>query len=346
MLGISIYTNQGITVEKNKEYLQKASQAGFKTVFYSGHYFEKDHNDTDLKELIKYARKLGLYTILDISKPYFSYDLVKNYAPDALRLDFGFSTSEIINLIDNLQCDIQLNGSDNQLGDLSEIIEARGTKRLAISYNFYPKPYTGMDISEFIFRTKILQKYDVPIFVFLATLEYPRGPLFQGLPTIEKFRQVPPYVQLQWYRHFGVENCIISDTMINDSDLKFLVEINNSPELTIRLDYNNLPEQITALLKNKVYHIRNDANSQVLRFVESRGLHNNNANINTWNNHQLVVPRYSLLIDNYLYQRYNGEIYLTKTKLLLNEKTNLIINLKKEGVLIDLLEPSKALKFI
>ncbi len=330
MLGISIYTNQGITVEKNKEYLQKASQAGFKTVFYSGYYFEKDHNDTDLKELIKYARKLGLYTILDISKPYFSYDLVNNYAPDELRLDFGFSTSEIINLIDNLQCDIQLNGSDNQLGDLSEIIEARGTKRLAISYNFYPKPYTGMDISEFIFQTKILQEYDVPIFVFLATLKYPRGPLFQGLPTIEKFRQVPHHMcNYNDIVILGVENCIISDTMINYSDLKFLVEINNSPELTIILEYNNLPEQITALLKNKVYHIWNDANSQVLRFVESRGLHNNNANINTWNNHKLVVPRYSLLINNYLYQRYNGEIYLTKTKLLLNEKTNLIINLKK-----------------
>lgn len=135
--------------------------------------------------------------------------------------------------------------------------------------------------------------------------------------------------------------------MINDSDLKFLLEINKSPELTIILDYNNLPKQITALLKNKAYHIRNDAaNSQVLRFVESRGLHNNNANLNAWNNHQLVVPSYSLLIDNYLYQRYNGEIYLTKTKLLLNEKTNLIINLKKERVLVDLLEHSKALKFI
>ncbi|UNF61721.1 MULTISPECIES: phospho-sugar glycosidase domain-containing protein [Spiroplasma] len=80
--------------------------------------------------------------------------------------------------------------------------------------------------------------------------------------------------------------------------------------------------------------------------MESRGLHNNNTNIKTWNNQQLVVPRYSLLIDNYLYQRYNGEIYLTKTKLSLNEKTNLITNLKKEGVLIDLLESSKALKFI
>ncbi|KAF0850273.1 MULTISPECIES: MupG family TIM beta-alpha barrel fold protein [Spiroplasma] len=251
MLGISIYTNQGITIEKNKEYLQKAYHAGFKTVFYSGHYFEKDHNAADLKILIKYARELGLYTILDISKNYFSYDLISAYAPDALRLDFGFSTSEILDLIDNLKCDIHLNGSDNQLGDLLEIIKARGTKRLAISYNFYPKPYTGMDISEFIFRTKTLQEYDLLIFTFLALLEHPRGPLFQGLPTIEKFRKISPYVQLQWYRHFGIENCIISDTMISDSDLKFLVEINNSPELTIRLDYNNLPEQITALLKTR-----------------------------------------------------------------------------------------------
>ncbi|WHQ37455.1 MupG family TIM beta-alpha barrel fold protein [Spiroplasma sp. SV19] len=346
MLGISIYTNQGITVEKNKEYLQKAAQAGFKTVFYSGHYFEKDHSTADLKVLIKYARDLGLYTILDISKTYFSYDLVNDYAPDALRLDFGFSTSEVFDLIDNLKCDIHLNGSDNRLKDLLEIIQKRGSQRLAISYNFYPKPYTGMDISEFIVRTKAFQEYGLPIFTFLAALEYPRGPLFQGLPTIEKFRQMAPYLQLQWYRHFGVENCIISDTMISDSDLKFLVEINNSPELTIRLDYNNLPEQIIALLKNKVYHIRNDANSQVLRFVESRGLNSNNANIKPWNNQHLMVPRYSLLIDNYLYPRYNGEIYLTKRKLLLNGKTNFITNLKKEGILIDLLEPSKAFKFI
>ncbi|AGM25288.1 MupG family TIM beta-alpha barrel fold protein [Spiroplasma chrysopicola] len=346
MLGVSIYTTGEMSLAENQVYLKTAQGAGFNYVFCSGHLVERQ-NETELATLISYAQKLGMYVCLDLSKKYFDQAKIMTWKPDAIRLDFGFSLDEVITIIDTLPFDIQINGSDNSLEDIIEIIKLRGSSRLSVSYNFYPKPYTGMDEGTLIYRNRIIKEYGIKTNAFIASQTHPRKPVFQGLPTVEKMRFLEPYVQLQWYKKHNIDTCIIGDLNVSEEELKFLTKINKSDDITIKLDYANLPKEIIAKLKNQRYHLREDSNSYVLRFLESRGLEQNNSPVVPFQNEiSGEVKPYTLLIDNEKYHRYNGEIYLTKLPIKIDEKTNYLANLEKEGILIKLLKPGQPIAFV
>ncbi|AHF57501.1 hypothetical protein SPE_0372 [Spiroplasma eriocheiris CCTCC M 207170] len=80
--------------------------------------------------------------------------------------------------------------------------------------------------------------------------------------------------------------------------------------------------------------------------VESSNFSKNNDKIMTWNNRNLIFGHNTLLIDNYLYGRYRGEIYFTKKKINIDEKTNYLANCTNFQVLIDLLKPPSKIMFI
>ena len=66
----------------------------------------------------------------------------------------------------------------------------------------------------------------------------------------------------------------------------------------------------------------------------------------TWNNPNLIVDHYALLVDNYLYGRYSREIYFTKRKINIDEKNNYLANCTNFQVLIILLKPPSKIMFI
>ena len=59
-------------------------------------------------------------------------------------------------------------------------------------HNFYPRPETGLDEDYLKERTALLQQYGFKVIAFIAGTGRKRGPLQEGLPTLEAHRYLPP----------------------------------------------------------------------------------------------------------------------------------------------------------
>ena len=62
-------------------------------------------------------------------------------------------------------------------------------------HNFYPRKDTGLDREFFNERNKILKENNIKIAAFITGDELLRGPVYEGLPTLEDCRNKLPYIQ-------------------------------------------------------------------------------------------------------------------------------------------------------
>ena len=66
-------------------------------------------------------------------------------------------------------------------------------ERLIAWHNFYPRRETGLDEHFFDKQTALFKQYSIPVCAFIPGIGENRGPLFEGLPTLESHRDVHPF---------------------------------------------------------------------------------------------------------------------------------------------------------
>ena len=201
-LCFSVYLS---TFEKQKKMLEEHAGHGV-PVFLSLH-IKEEIDDTycqKVKEICRWLCERQYRIIADISpvtlKQFNSCDgnvdsvSVKELAERlniyAVRLDYGFSDEQIIEIGRNMPVVLNASTLDAEKGRAIK----KSCKNVLAMHNFYPRPETGLDEDYFCSTTQKLQEIGIKVLAFIPGNMFLRGPIFERLPTLERHRNVPPSV--------------------------------------------------------------------------------------------------------------------------------------------------------
>ena len=246
---------------------------------------------TDLTEL---ARKLRLW---------------------ALRIDYGFSREAVEAMAEKMP--IVLNASTTTAED-ARAIAAKGSCVMAM-HNFYPRPETGLDEDYLRETTENLRKAGLKVLAFIPGDTQKRGPVFEGLPTLEAHRKVLPSAAFaDLVLNYGLEEIFVGDPGLSEKETdrihRFCREGILSIPCRIHENWHHLYDQ--------VFTCRVDSPKWLVRFQESR-VYSCQGQITEPCN-CLQRTEGSLTIDNIRYGRYSGEIMLTRSCLPADDRVNVI----------------------
>lgn len=338
VIGFSVYVT---AFEKQRHLLEKLKGYNF-PIFTSLHISEEvtDTYVTDVQEMCDWLHENGFYIIADVS-PYTleRFDeptllsLVKRLHIDNIRLDFGFDNQS---LVDDLnEVDITYNAS-TILGETDHRANA------TYMHNFYPRPETGLDGDFLTELNKSIRKVGGKTLAFISGDKAKRGPIFDGLPTLEKHRYLPPYVQfIDLVKRYEMDAVYIGDVLISDQQLALILSYLDDGliRLPVKLDEDNND------LFNKPFTVRVDSPRGLVRVQESREFAQEGERVKPFNTTERV--RGSITMDNEKYKRYSGEVQVLREDYKADKRVNVIGEVSKEYItLLDNLKNGEQFMFV
>jgi uncharacterized protein len=333
LIGISFYLNDPLA----KERLALASKYGVKRAFTSLHIPEESGDLAgQAKKLLQWAKDLGIDVYADVSKrtPFHlgmeSLLELKSLGVVGLRLDDFFDYETIIRLANEFK--IALNASILFEEDLTALlIKGLRADQLIAWHNFYPRPETGLDEKFFHSQNSLYKQFNIPICAYIQGDGEKRGPLFEGLPTLEKHRETDPFVAALELFHAGVQDVYIGDPEFSESLLERLMDVDCNNMIPIRIEGFQSGE----------YRIRPDFARDVLRLMDTRS----SKAIPPLNTIKRQIG--TITMDNDRYGRYRGEVQITLNDLPADERVNVIGKIHQEDLhLLSFIKPGQRLKLI
>ncbi|PGM58590.1 cell surface protein [Bacillus cereus] len=335
MIGVSIYLSKE-RVEKQEEWLEIAQKNGFSSIFTSLHIPEDDPNT--YKELIqilgKQALKYGMELMVDVSPKslhhlgitYENVEELVGWGITGLRMDYGIVPKEIACVSHKMK--VALNASTITESFWKELMaENIRVDRVEAWHNFYPRPETGLAKSFLQKQNKYLHECGIKTMAFIPGDGEKRGPVYEGLPTLEKHRHMRP---LEAYLEL-VQECDVDKVLIGDisGSLESVQEIASVSGGIIPVRYQSFMNDSNAVqLIERVHTNRLDPARDVIRSVESR--EENNVVLQPVNT--MLRKRGSITIDNELYGRYAGEMQIVINDLPADKKVNVVGMVVEEDV--------------
>ncbi len=351
MLGISIYL-QDANEESMNEQLKLASENGLKSIFTSLHIPEDDPSlhEKKLKQLGELAGFYSMELFADLSPRSFDSlsirkenlsDIVK-WGVTGIRADYGFTHDEMIQLSNEMK--IGINASTVSEKELDTLIKSGlNFNNVEAWHNYYPRPETGLSLSFLQKRNQVFHDRKMKTMAFVAGDQSLRGPIFAGLPTLEKHRNRSPY-------HAAAELLFLGDTdkvLIGDHSLleTTLEPFKYLAKKIITLQVESSVDVSTHPLFHYIHTNRMDPARDVIRSVESRNDGNVMNNIIPQNEPQERLIG-SITIDNDQYGRYSGELQITKKNLPSDPRVNVVGKVIDEDLpLLEYIEPGVKFQF-
>lgn len=339
-LGISVYLNDYIQDKRSVEqYINSASQIGYKDVFTSIHLPEEDFQKISgvIGEFSELITQFNLKLIVDCSyyeiEKFRNSPSIKNQIQRAdisfFRLDFGFNIPDMHYLIEEVNASgLMLNASMLNKNEISHIVNEiwniDKTLPLQACHNFYPRPETGLAMDYFIKQSSLFQEMGIPVISYLPAKNTPRAPVYQGLPTIEKHRNV----SIGWAARELIATRVIDEIIIGDpfASISELTELKNAvdyPALILRVDEEpDISQTEKGIMYENVHIARPDVSDLIIRSDTSREMASIGKKL-------LAKPpkdrdAYSITVDNEKYGRYSGELQIMRQSLPMDERVNVI----------------------
>ena len=335
MLGVSIYLSKE-RVKKQEEWLKVAKKNGFSSIFTSLHIPEDDPGT--YKELIQILGKQALENemelMVDVSPKslhhlgmtYENVEELVEWGITGLRMDYGITPKEIARVSHKMK--VALNASTITDSFWKELItEKIQVENVEAWHNFYPRPETGLAKSFLQKQNKYLHECGIKTMAFIPGDGEKRGPLYEGLPTLEKHRYMRP---LEAYLEL-VQECDVDKVLIGDisGSIESVQEIAIASSGIIPVRYQSfINDSDTVQLLERVHTNRLDPARDVIRSVESR--EENKVVLQPM--HTIARKKGSITIDNELYGRYAGEMQIVIKDLPKDEKVNVVGMVVEEDV--------------
>lgn len=343
MIGISVYAGMENNIEEILDYMKLAHSMGINLLFTSAHIPEVGKNfRKDFETILDLCQQLNMTNIVDISKDYFEGLDLDRYKIDYIRLDYGFTLEEAAKLTRDSRFGISVNATTFDRGQIRKFIEYGGkVEKINACHNFYPRKDTGISTELFLEKNKIFQEYNIKTMAFIPSNYKPRGPVYEGLPTLECHRGIDPLVSAQHLSKLGVDYILIGDAMASREELNAISYLEKDTTLLpIKLEKNI--SQGEKFLLGEYHTNRSDPGEYIIRSQESRIIKKENIKPN---NNMLFRKKYSVTIDNEDYGRYEGELQITKKDLKADSRVNLVGTVEDASILVELLEPNEKFKF-
>ena len=274
------------------------------------------------REICHLLAVLGFRTIADVSvKPLRQFgcgnltDLAKELKLWGLRIDYGFSAAEIGEKAP--QMPIVLNASTTSPEDARRIAQ-KGREVFAL-HNFYPRPETGLDEDYLAETTQRLREAGLSVQCFIPGDTLLRGPLHEGLPTLEAHRRcLPSAAFVDMALRFGMEDIFLADPGLSQKEQQRNAHF-------CKPGVNCVPAQLDEKwqhLYGKVFTCRPDSPRWLVRFQESRTYSCQGDIVEPENS--IARRRGTITVDNRNYGRYSGELMLLKEDLPADGRVNVI----------------------
>ncbi|MED1603413.1 DUF871 domain-containing protein [Alkalihalophilus marmarensis] len=348
MRGFSVYLGQQ-TYPELKNYLVKMKEAGFQTVFTSLHIPEDDPTvyKEKLQQLAQLTSDLSLDLVADISPASLGHlgysfeqaDELIEWGISGLRIDYGIDSDIIVSLSQKMK--IVLNASTLTAEAIQNLIK-KGlvTQNVEAWHNYYPRPETGLDKEAFIQKNEQLRHYGIMMAAFVPGDAKRRGPLYKGLPTLEKHRDTSPFTAaIELWRLGKIDKVLIGDPDLSESTIHAFKRYDQGI-LTFRTHLYPMNEEVKAIV-NQTHTQRMDAARDVIRSQNAR-IYVQENNINVLPERCHARPRGTITIDNGTNGRYEGELQVTKTTLAPHPGVNVVGNvILRDELLLDLLQPGE-----
>ena len=321
--GLSVYLNYEF--EAIEDVINKCHNHHFDYVFTSLHIPEI--NVSEYKEkfirLCNLCNKYSLILITDVSPRTLSlfdipdFSVLKEMGITHLRPDFGFNDNEILELAEMFT--LVINASTFDHNHLLKLIGmGLDADKVLGCHNFYPKKYTGLSKEKVKSINNFYHSLGIKVIGFVMGDKILRGPLFEGLPTVEELRNDSVfYNSLLLINKLNTDVVIVSDFDISDETLKQFDNYDNGYieiECSINDEYSNFLKYI--------HHDRVDNSDFFIRSHESIYLYKSDKKFKPENT---TIRRIGdICVSNEKYLRYTGELEIMKTVLPADERVNVI----------------------
>lgn len=324
--GISLYFGSGL--EENERIIERAMAAGATHAFTSLHIPEEHGVDyaRDAKRLLHRLRDAGIGLIVDVGPETCAklgctrIEELRDLGFTHLRLDYGFSIEQTVELSRRFR--IVFNASTVTRDEISAWRAAGADlSRFSACHNYYPKRYTGLDIETVRASNELLSAQGFETIAFVPGDGRFRGPLYEGLPTVERHRERTgdlAFNMLELAHAAGTDVVLVGDPDLTDGSWGRFGQICAGyidVRCTIRPEYSFLIGQI--------HHDRPDSSSLVFRSQESRTSLRPPA-VPVDETASAYRPAGSIAISNDRYLRYEGELEVARVDLRGDERMNVI----------------------
>ncbi|SDC35779.1 hypothetical protein SAMN05421734_10722 [Pelagirhabdus alkalitolerans] len=341
-LGLSVYIS---TFSKQKEMLTNfIGSESF--IFTSFHIAEEvdEHYIAKAKEMCDWLNQHDFKILADVSPKtleLFEYESLVAFASDfgldQLRLDYGFNTETIKDL--SSRYPLMVNASTLDFPD--ELVSDSSCKIDAM-HNFYPRPETGLDRELFRSINQQITNQNMDVLAFIPGDTVMRGPIYEGLPTLEDHRNQPPYVSfLDLVKNEGIETVCVGDVALSTRQIDLILAYLDTGIIQVPVE---LDEPYTYLY-GKSFTIRMDSPSGLKRFQESRQI----ASLGQAVPKRRTIDRKRgvLTMDNEKYLRYSGEIQWLSQDYPQDDRVNVIGEVDDEYLaLLDLVKNGDVIQLV
>ena len=320
MIGISFYLNDPLAEER----IALAGKMGVKRAFTSLHIPEESGDLANrAKSLLQAAKEAGIEVYADVSARtpahlgLESLSALKSLGVIGLRLDDFFENETILNLAKEFK--LALNASILFEEDVRALLEG-GLKasQLLAWHNFYPRRETGLSESFFQSQNELFKRFGIPVCAYIPGDGEKRGPLFEGLPTLEEHREVDPFMSALELFQAGVEDVYIGDPEVSEDLLKRLIDFDRHHRVSVRIEGFQEGE----------FRLRPDFSRDVLRFMDTRSVEP------VVPENTMERPTGTITRDNDRYGRYRGEVQITLRDLPADERVNVVGRVVEEDLLL------------
>ncbi|UDI77662.1 DUF871 family protein [Staphylococcus taiwanensis] len=344
MLGFSVYLGQPL----NKPYILNMVELGYDYIFTSLQIPEEndDNKLIYLGELCQLLQDASVTYIIDINPSLLNqrfYSFFKQFPNEnfIIRIDNHLNMS-LLNDLYQQQLKCCLNASTITSETLDLLYKQDNLPEIYYCHNYYPRPDTGLSLSFVEQKNQLILSYDdkaiIMGFVPGTTL---RGPMYKGLPTIEKHRHMSLLEAVHSLLNASFHHIIISDVAISESEAIALNQMVYHRHFTLKLSYYDKQYESEIFT---TYVSRLDAPEHIIRSRDSR---TSNHYVHYQQNQRPIRYRGDVTIDNEMNLRYEGELQIIKTHLSHHPAINHVATISEQDhYLIDLIQPGDSFEFI
>ena len=149
-----------------------------------------------------------------------------------MRIDDKLPIEKIAELSNSIE--IGINASTFSEEELKELL-LLNVKRENVQawFNFYPSPDTGISQKFLEQQVRMFKKHGFTTQAFFAGDKNLRGPLYEGLPTLEKQRYYSPLASILELQNMGVDLVYVGDGGISEDSLKQIDTYKNKKQILL-----------------------------------------------------------------------------------------------------------------
>ena len=306
-----IGVSQFLSNYENDKHLSEAISKGVENIFLSLHIPEEIDGDFKMKvdNLMNSINKFGFkrkicdishigIKAIDDSLERMDFFIKNNLEP---RLDYGFSKEEIA-LVSKLTR-IWINASTTKEETLKFLLINGNMNNISASHDYYPLNNTGLSFMQVSCQDALLRKYGVnEIVSFIPGTNNFRGPIFEGLPTIEEHRNLDSFNSFHELSSLGHSIIFVGDPMLPNFD-----------EST---------DEVTVIIKGSEYRFQNKydvrTSNNLIRLKGTRMMSNSESGESKVENKDVLPTNSKVKIGDVVMLNNNSKRYMGEVAIVTN----------------------------